>query len=178
MTGFSFLIAAALSADALGIGAAYGIRGIKISKKSCFMIFAISLIITGSSFLAGQRLAKYMPNMNWSLTGGLILIGMGIWLLAQSFRDGTANPMNEPHRCDLDCSQTIEPIEALYLGIIMSADSIGAGFGMGTSIKGYEMLPLIIAAFQIIFLTVGLTAGEKLKPIMKKESIGNIMAGI
>ena len=79
----------------------------------------------------------------------------------------------------MDSSKKIDWKEALYLGIALSIDSFCIGiFG---SIIGYSsvLFPILVASFQLIFLTIGSFLGTKLSNISKiPENIWSIISGI
>ena len=102
-------------------------------------------------------IAKIFSPVIATRIGGLVLIGIGIWVLYQFFRsDKKEEPKQEekvwkleiaslglviqilrkPTVADFDKSGTISAGEALLLGIALSVDSFGAG--IGASLLGYR----------------------------------------
>ncbi len=69
--------------------------------------------------------------------------------------------IRHPQQGDLDHSNSIEPLEALYIGLALSMDSLGAGIAMG--VMGFKglFIPLWVACGQFIFLSAGLSVGKK-----------------
>lgn len=115
--------------------------------------------------------------------GGLVLIGIGIWVLYQFFRsERKEEPKQEekvwkleiaslglviqilrkPTVADFDKSGTISAGEALLLGIALSVDSFGAG--IGASLLGYApaMMAILVAVMSSLFLFIGMKLGTVL----------------
>ncbi len=113
--------------------------------------------------------------------GGLVLIGIGAWVLYQFFAEDKKEEkldektlwnleiqslgiviqiLRKPIVADFDNSGTISGIEAVMLGLALSLDSFGAG--IGASLLGYP--PLIMAALvaimSFVFLSLGLKMGQ------------------
>lgn len=74
----------------------------------------------------------------------------------------------EPVTADFDKSGTINNIEALFLGLALALDALGAGFGAGMTGFSNSITPLIIGFINLVFITGGSVIGNKL---------GNILPG-
>lgn len=179
------LLSISLSIDALGIGTTYGLRGIRIPNAAKVIISIQSIVITSLSLFCGKWLSELLPPGIATHIGVFILIFMGIWILWQGIREGekevlvkkedtiidvliksmgiTIKIIRTPQYCDLNNSFIIDPFEAFYLGIALSFDSFGAGFGSGASGLFSPMIPLLVAICQVIFLSVGSLLGNRLK---------------
>lgn len=91
----------------------------------------------------------------------------------------TVQIIRDPISSDFDNSNQIEAKEALYLGIALSLDSIG--IGIGSSIMGLNsfLFPILVAFFQLFFLSSGSYLGKKIKNISNiPENIWGIISGI
>ena len=77
------LLALAVSLDGFGVGASYGIRGIRIPAVSVFIIAACSGAVVWLAMTAGAHLAVLLPHAIARAAGAALLIGVGIWALAQ-----------------------------------------------------------------------------------------------
>lgn len=193
-------LAFSLSIDALGIGTSYGIRKIKIPIYATVIIAALAFLFTSVSIFFGTILLHFLPPSIAKLIGIFILILMGIWIIYQGLHDKkevkdtskkdetifnmiikslgiTIKIIRTPEYCDMDKSSSIEPIEALYLGVALSVDSIGAG--IGTAVLGLNTIaiPICVAVFQILFLHIGLTIGKKLRIFNGESNIWVILSG-
>lgn len=166
------LLALSTSIDSIGIGIAYGVRNIKISKEATIILFFISIIVSSLAILSGKIFYYILPNFITNWIGNFILIVMGIILLFQSVR--------EPASYDTDDSKRIDSKEAISLGIALSLDSFS--IGIGTGVTGESILwifPLFVAVFQILFLNIGSFLGIKLKKVSNiPSSFWNILAAI
>ncbi len=171
------LFALALSMDALSIGIAYGIRKIRIPVASLFIISLVSAVAIYISMMAGSILASTVSLTAARCIGGLILTGVGVWILAQGLSGRSAdNPevvrvrirslglviqvLREPSTADLDRSGAINPGEALLLGSALAIDAIGAGFAV--SMLAFEPIPtaVIVGAGQVVLACIGLIVGK------------------
>ena len=225
------LLALAVSLDGFGVGASYGIRGIRIPALSVFIIAACSGAIVWLAMAAGGWLTAMLPHTIAQSAGAVLLIAVGLWALAQLGRgaeaggdarvadgkapaaeeaaatdtagaakegavsegmgapasDGSGGPLfhdgspslrsvvrielrrlglvicvlRAPQAADMDRSGTISASEAMLLGIALSLDALGAGFG--AAMVGFPALPssLLIAAASGMFLLAGLSFGRK-----------------
>ncbi|MCI9016905.1 MAG: sporulation membrane protein YtaF [Clostridia bacterium] len=198
-----FILATSVSIDALGIGITYGLRNTKITRCANIILFILSILMTSLSVFIGDTLSNFLPNFITNFIGSFFLIIMGIWVIYQAlnkknnkdsnvyvgeakiykffidFLGITIQIIRNPISSDLDSSKKIDWKEALYLGIALSIDSFCIGiFG---SIIGYSsvLFPILVASFQLIFLTIGSFLGTKLSNISKiPENIWSIISGI
>lgn len=182
------IFALALNMDALATGVAYGIRKIKIPLSSLLIISSMSMLSIIVSMALGQALAHFLSESFAHKLGGCILVAIGIWLLAQAWREHTPNDvlpegiatptkqqlmqiriralglviqvLREPSKADLDQSGIISPKEALLLGIALAMDSFGAGFAV--SMMGFEPLltALVVGVGHIVLTYLGLLMGN------------------
>ncbi|MBR1802545.1 MAG: manganese efflux pump [Clostridia bacterium] len=166
------LLALSTSIDSIGIGIAYGLRNIKISRRATVILFAIALIVSTLAIAIGNIIHQILPGNITSWLGGGFLVLMGIILLLQS--------MKEPNSYDVDNSKQIDSKEAISLGIALSLDSFS--IGIGTGVVGENIIwifPILVAIFQIVFLKLGGLIGNKLTKISHlPSSIWNILAAI
>ena len=165
-------LAISTSIDSIGIGISYGIRKIKIAKIATIILGIISLISTSSAIYIGKLFGNILPTYVTNYIGSFILIFMGIIILFQALK--------EPESYDLDGSKHIDGKEAIALGIALSLDSFSIGIGTGVLIQNnFYIFPILVVAFQIIFLCIGNILGKKLKSISHIPSFfWNILAAI
>ncbi|MCM3767224.1 sporulation membrane protein YtaF [Neobacillus niacini] len=180
---FSLLILAfALSLDSFSVGFTYGLRKMAMPFKSILIIATCSAVSLMIAVSIGHGLERVLsPRMTESL-GGIILIGLGAWVLYQFFRPekekepvehekmivnfeirslGLAiNILKKPMSADFDRSGTITGIEAFMLGFALSLDSFGAG--IGAAMLGFSPINLAIsvAVMSSLFVFFGIKSGS------------------
>ncbi|MEH7491318.1 sporulation membrane protein YtaF [Neobacillus niacini] len=177
------LLAFALSLDSFSVGFTYGLRKMVLPLKSVLIIATCSAISLMIAVSIGHGLEKILsPDITASL-GGIILIGLGAWVLYQFFRPekekdaellehekliinfeirslGIAiNILRKPMSADFDRSGTITGIEAFMLGFALSIDAFGAG--IGAAMLGFSPLYLAasVAVMSSLFLILGIKSG-------------------
>lgn len=182
-------LAVSLSLDALGIGAAYGARGITIPTFAKLILTVESLLLMGLAILFGNRLRLIFSPEAAKYIGVILLLLMGFWLCIQGIlakkgakkeADGihAMNLLQTPTACDRDKSSTLDASEAILLGFVLSLDSLGAGLGAGAAGLSIIRLSTAIALFQIAFLTLGTICGKKIADTSNiPESLWSIISG-
>lgn len=190
-----FLLAICVSIDSLGIGLTYGLKNTKISFSAKFILFIISIVITSISIIIGSSICKIFSPTFSKMLGCLLLCALGLWIIIQAITSNkekikreyhffikflgiTVQIIRDANFSDLNNSNLIESKEALYLGIALSLDSIG--IGIGSSIMGLNsfLFPILVAIFQLFFLSLGGYCGKKIKDISNiPENIWSIIAG-
>lgn len=187
-TGLSLMVlAVALSLDSFGAGITYGLRHIRIPILSILIISLCSACMIVVSMLAGQWLSQWLPSWAANGLGAIIMIGIGCFALWNAVRK-TENPgptrspigkrqifslelrtwglmiqiLRTPAAADVDRSGTISPIEAWMLGLALSLDAFGAGFG--AALLGFSpwMTAAMIAGMSGLFLVMGMRLGFRL----------------
>ncbi|MCL6589799.1 MAG: sporulation membrane protein YtaF [Firmicutes bacterium] len=78
------LLALSLSLDALGVGLVYGLRKIKIPFPAKLTICLFSILYSGLALALGSSLARAIEPFYAKLTGTIILILMGAWIIIQN----------------------------------------------------------------------------------------------
>ncbi|MCP3741311.1 sporulation membrane protein YtaF [Rossellomorea sp. BNER] len=175
------LLALAVSLDSFSTGLTYGLRKMGMPLKS---ICIISICSAGSLLLAmllGQAIESFLSPTVADRIGGVILVGLGAFVLYQFFRPEkdvvpndekvlfnfeiksiglVINILKRPLAADFDRSGTITGIEAFMLGVALSLDAFGAG--IGAALLGYSPLLLAVAVMIMSFLFIygGLKIGK------------------
>lgn len=196
------ILALSVSIDSFGIGITYGIRNTKIFKNAKVILFMISIFMTSMSISFGTFLSEFFSENVTKWIGGCFLIMMGLWIIYQAlgpkkeenfienssptiyqfmirFLGITIQIIRNPISSDLDHSQKIDWKEAIYLGICLSIDSIC--IGICSSMIGYHSLlfPILVASFQLIFLSCGRLLGEKIACASHiPENIWSTLSGV
>lgn len=181
----TLLLALSVSVDAFGIGVTYGLRKIKIPLWPKAIIFMLSLAFSGIAMFFGSVICSVFPPLAAKIIGNAILLLMGLWIIYQSVGKEkkkekettstekvldfmikplgiTVQIIKNPTSGDLNKSNSIDPIEALYLGTALSIDCIGAGVGAVAGGASSVLYPLFVAGFQMLLLTGGSLLGRKL----------------
>lgn len=156
-----FILSAALSADAIGIGASCRLKGIRMSLLSKTAIAVMSFLITGAAVMAGSCLSNIITVEIADIAGAVLLLIIGIYIITGSDGEGeasenavekTAGILRYPDHGDMDGSRNIELGEALCIGAAISADSAAAGIGMS---EAGLLLPAFCGVIQFLFLCIG-----------------------
>lgn len=184
------MLAVSLNIDSLGVGISYGIRKIKVPMISKIILCSLSIIYTSIAIMFGKWLVAVLPGEITNIIGVTILITMGVLIIVknvfskESIKENNVtvskikktNPINfyikplqltiqiikDPIYGDIDNSNVISSREALYLGIALSIDSLGAGIGSCAAGMSSLFIPFAIGIFQITFLTLGISIGKKI----------------
>jgi putative sporulation protein YtaF len=178
------LLALAVSIDSFSVGFTYGLRKMRIPFTS---IAVISLCSAGT-LIVGMVIGHFIesvlsPDIAESI-GGVILILLGAWVLAQFFRTEKQPNMlphpktivnfeikslgiviqilRKPMSADFDQSGTINGIEAYMLGLALSLDAFGAGIGAAMLDFSPSVLGMAVAFMSFLFIYVGLQLGKHL----------------
>lgn len=200
-------LAISVSIDSFGIGITYGFRDTKISRIAKFILFLISIMITSLSIVIGNVIHHFFPIYITTLIGASFLILMGFWIIYQALKKRelkeettdieikkkepkiheifidflgiTIQIIRDPISSDLDNSQKIDWKEAIYLGFALSIDSLC--IGVCGSALGYTsfLFPILVATFQLIFLSFGRFLGNKISSVSRiPENIWSILSGV
>lgn len=181
------LIAAAICIDSFALGITYGIRKIKVPKVAILMITLVTTGVLGVSVLSGHIISQLISKFAASLISSIVLIGLGLFFMlegyikhlvaARSAKESEGKLINfrvpklgiiidialDVTKADLDVSGDINIKEALYIGSILSVDSLGVGFGyaMGDMNALYFLAAVFI--INVITLICGLKLGGKIE---------------
>ena len=202
MLANAIILALSASIDSLGVGITYGLKKTKICFSSLLALFLLSLTITSISISIGTIITSFVSPDITSIIGSIILFCIGIFIIYQAilkkgktkkaklckykeynifikFLGITINIIKNPISSDIDNSNEIDIKEAIFLGIVLSLDSISIGFGASAiGINGF-IFPFLISTFQIMFLSVGKIIGKKINNVSKlPNNIWNIISGI
>lgn len=182
-----FLLGIAISIDGFTVGISYGMRGIKIRPLPLLLIGSISTIVIYLSSTLGAILADITGISLAKNIGGFILVTIGCWIIYTAYNNKKKesspntkilfsfrikplgiiiNILREPTTADFDQSGTINFFEAVFLGLALALDALGAGFGAGmTGISGL-LAPIVIGLVSILFVSTGFFFGKKLGNIL------------
>jgi len=176
------LFAMALSMDALLTGAVYGLRHIRVPWPSLALIGATSTAAVALSIATGHVFSLLVAPELARKAGGVILIGLGIWVATQEWREEylknrenrpvlsvrirslgvVVQILYEPHRADLDRSGVICPAEALLLGLALAVDAFVGGFAVAMLGLHPVLTALAVGVCQPLCLCAGVLVGHRL----------------
>lgn len=191
----TILFAFALSLDGFGAGISYGMRNIKIPKLPFFIICSFSAIATAVSMLVGNVLAGIVSYEIAHKAGAILLTAIGLWVLLQNFimvlipenkiyqfrfkKLGLLiNILKEPAKADMDNSGSIDVNEAIFLGLALAMDALGAGFA--AAMAGYSPLatPIYVASAEFLLILLGLILGKRFAIDSFKEELALLPGGL
>lgn len=199
----NLILATSVSIDSLGIGISYGLKSTRLSIGAKIMLFTISIFVTSIAIILGQILVLCFPTEITKLIGSTILVFMGVWVIIQStssksseiksnieitqpkvykffikYLGITIQIIRDPSYSDIDKSQKIDIKEALCLGIAMSIDSLCIGISSVMIGLSFMFFPLLVATFQLFFLSIGKFIGSKIATSSKiPQNIWTIISG-
>ncbi|MDR1617340.1 MAG: sporulation membrane protein YtaF [Syntrophomonadaceae bacterium] len=178
------LFGLAVSVDGLMAGVAYGIRKVSVPWPSLLIIAATSSLLLTVSMVSGKALGMFMePEMAVEL-GAALLIILGCYFFALALKENVQTwdsasdgllfsfnikpagiiirIMKEPLAADFDSSGEINYKEAVFLGLALAADVLGAGIGL--AMAGFNILYVVAAVGILTFFLVksGVFIGEKI----------------
>lgn len=177
--GLLFLVSA-VSMDGFVVGMTYGLRNIRVPFPAICIIMVCSGTVVFLAMTIGNAFRSVISPDFTSKIGGVILICIGLFSLWNSLRsrkdlsteeidEEMAHPSNftsnistvisTPSKADINQSGRISMSEALLLGVALSMDAFGAGFG--ASMLGYTafMTTIFIAFMSGAFLFTGIHVG-------------------
>ncbi|MED5020286.1 sporulation membrane protein YtaF [Paenibacillus chibensis] len=139
----SISIALAFNLDNAGVGAAYGMRKIKIPFLASTVIAFMGFLLTLIGGLFGKAIALWMPPLVCNIIGMIILVAIGLWVMLQPFLQQKKEAAREkpkglikdilknPEAADFNKSQTVDFKESIILGIALSINNLAGGFDAG-----------------------------------------------
>lgn len=190
------LFALAVSADGLIAGLAYGVKKIRIPLGSLLLIALSSALAVTISMYCGQGLAAVIPS-DWARKiGAMLLMIIGGYFLLGALRDHIGSLggdgellsfnvkplgvivqiLKEPASADMDLSGEISLKEAIFLGLALAMDALGAGAGM--AMAGFNILftALCVGMLKFILIYSGMYLGE-ICPGNRLKSVSTLLSG-
>lgn len=188
-------LAISASIDNFGVGLSYGIRNIRISFFSNAIIAIIAFLFSISGIIFGKWLNSVLPGSLSIFVGAFLLfiIGLRIILLAvprksvnkkvrQSKYNSIKDILESPEIVDLDKSGEISLIEAILLGIALSANALTNGLGAGILSFSPFTISLTTSIGSFISVWVGVKLGKRVAEIrigsFTLSQFGTLISGI
>ncbi|OPJ55725.1 sporulation membrane protein YtaF [Clostridium oryzae] len=187
----SFLFAFTANIDNFTVGAAYGIKKVKINLTGNFIIAIITAAGTLISMVIGTSIQKFLPAKFNNMIGSVMVIAIGMYFIIDYFKHkdvATDNApdnesidygtvMKDPIKADRDYSGNIDKKESVLLGTALAINNFG--MGVGASMSGMDIWKTSIFAFvlSLVMFNVGYIIGNKmLSNILGKY--GTLISGI
>jgi putative sporulation protein YtaF len=180
------LLAISCNLDNVGVGLAYGARGIGIPLASNLLIALITAAGTGLCIVFGQQIFHVIPPEVGVILGAVLLIGMGAWIIRQEFgergrRASEAPPsvpangmarmswlrrliliLQNPVLADRDSSGHIDLKESLVLSMALMLNNIPNGVGAGLLGLSTLLTTLMVGVLSVLTFWVGIGLGRSL----------------
>jgi putative sporulation protein YtaF len=179
-----FLLAVSCNLDNVGVGIAYGARGIGIPLASNLLIAVITAAGTGVCIIFGQQIFQVLPGEVGVILGAVLLVGMGVWVIRQEIgergRQGQEAPaaapanglaqqswlrrlilvLQHPVLADRDASGHIDLRESFLLSLALMLNNIPNGVGAG--LLGFSPLltTLMVGLLSILTFWLGIGLGR------------------
>lgn len=197
----SLLIAIAVCIDSFAIGISYGIKNINFSKKSLVIINLVTVALLAVSMLLGNLLQKVISNNLAAIVSFIVLVGLGSSTILEGYikqlirvrKEVSDNRLarirlsklgivinvqieaNDGHK---EIKEGINSKEALYLGMLLSLDSLGVGFGCAIGNINYLQVIILVFIFNLIAILSGIRLGNKIQAYDKDLKTFWISGGI
>lgn len=175
---YVLLLGFAVSIDGFVAGIAYGLKNIHIPITSLLIVCITTILCTGVAMATAYILGTFINTQLAILLGSFVLITIGLFSLFQEYltkhakdyiaNGGTICPkltfsigrlvvniMANPEKADVDQSQLINPLEALFLGLALGVDNMVATFAAVLMEPLPLYTPLIMGVIQIIVIAAG-----------------------
>ncbi len=176
------LLVLALVIDAFIACFAYGTQRIQIPWLSAIVIGCMGTGILVLSMTLSAQLAQFLPNGVCSTLSFIIVFGLGFCSVFQNaVKSALARCTDSARklhfrwagisfaitvyldetRADADCSRTLSPKEAAVLGLVLSLDSFGIGFGSGLAPHRLGLLCILSLLLHPVAVLLGRFLGGK-----------------
>lgn len=149
------LFSASVSVDGFAIGCSYGVRNL----RSRIFTNVISAVICGlASALAiffGRVILTFMPQQYASCVGIILLLFLGSYTIISGL-------MSKNNSVNSSRPRKISIKESLLLALTVSVDAFSAGLGYAMMGHTSLLIPLAVAFFHPLFITLGMGFSGKI----------------
>lgn len=151
--GSALLFALACNLDTLVLALGFGTRGIRPALSGCLILAVVTTAVTVLSLGLGALGGDLLPPALAGRGGGLVLVGMGLWMLLDWLRTWEEPSQPPPPQAEHYCS----------LAAALALNNAGAGLAAG--VTGVSPLWGGAANFAVtlLFLPLGLSLGRRLR---------------
>ncbi len=177
------IVALSLSSnmDNLGVGVAYGIRGVDVPFATNLLIAFITGSGTLVSMLFGHTIGSLLrPGLANSIAG-LIFIAIGSYVFATSVRknnpvrnriikgghrlipilDSISRILDDPVCVDRDLSHHIDLREGVLLALALTINNVTNGVAAGMAGLSPSLTSMTVIVFSLLTLSTGVLVGRK-----------------
>jgi putative sporulation protein YtaF len=178
------LLAVSCNLDNVGVGIAYGARGVGIPLTSNLMIALITACGTGLCIIFGHQVFQVLPSQIAIILGAACLIVMGVWVIWQEMeghnsKDQVTTLTNEvqdlhkeslarrmllilknPFLADQDASGHIDLRESLLLSLALMLNNLPNGVGAGLLGLSPLFTTLMVGLLSIFTFWLGIGLGR------------------
>ncbi|MBZ4666479.1 sporulation membrane protein YtaF [Mahella sp.] len=167
----SLLFAFSVTIDSFVVGVAYGIKKIRISLLSNFLIALISSFGTFLAMSVGLLIAALMPSAIGNALGGIILIVIGLLSILDYFKKrcekrkediddaadliGCTDILDNPEKADADSSGDIDTKEAVTLAFALTINNLIVGIGASISALNIIFTTFCTFVLSIVMIAFG-----------------------
>jgi putative sporulation protein YtaF len=192
------LLAISCNLDNVGVGLAYGARGIGIPLASNLLIALVTAAGTGLCIVFGQQIFQVLPAQISIILGAALLIAMGVWVIRQEF-GAWGRPVREappsvpapemaqkswlrrlililenPGLADRDASGHIDLKESLLLSIALMLNNIPNGLGAGLLGLSTLLTTVMVGVLSVVTFGLGLALGRTMGVMWLGRHAGTI----
>lgn len=182
--GTIFLLALACSLDNIGIGIAYGVRKLSIPFSTNLLIAGLTAAGTLVIMLGGHLVTRLIQPQTAILTGGVIIIAAGAWVVIHEtfWREPVKPPeelqliafagvpevtlmkkilmiLDNPFLADRDFSGHIDLKEGVILGLALLLNNLPIGLVAGLLGLNPFLIMLALLILSILTIWSGITFG-------------------
>ncbi|MDR3589199.1 MAG: sporulation membrane protein YtaF [Negativicutes bacterium] len=175
---YVLLLGFAVSLDSFAAGIAYGLKNIRIPFHSLTVVGLVTAFCTSAAMFGASVLDRVIDMQIAAVAGSLLLIGLGGFSLFQEYLSKNAviyrpngdvsirqltfsmgrlviNIMVRPEAADIDRSNSISSLEAVFLGLALGIDNMVATFA--ASLMGMLPIytPVIMGLIQMALISAG-----------------------
>ncbi|RED59132.1 manganese efflux pump [Cohnella phaseoli] len=167
------IIGIAANIDNLGIGVTFGARSIKVPLLSNILITLLSMAATYLAMSAGLFLSHFVSPFWGNLTGGIVIILLGIWGIRSAvvsgknlvgnaeFIDNNNAPDCLADKTDKNNDRVISWAESISLGFALAINCIASSLGAGASGVPPLLTAISVGLFSLLSVDIGIRLGSR-----------------
>lgn len=184
------LIGIAANIDNLGIGVSYSLKSTRIPLISNLLIAIVSMVAAYLSVAAGALISHYISVGIANLSGGLLIIVLGIICIIECCKQekktshvivhsdsNFSRVVRKPESLDLNNDKIISWKESVLLGLALAINCLAIGLGAGITGVPPILATISIGLFSVISIACGVMVGNKLIGT-RVGKYSNIAAGV